>query len=112
MLEVSPSRTRQKRLLDRVQTRGFDALVLSQAKHAYYLSAFQPHWAHECALVIFADGRSTLISANSPAKEAAADEMQSFEANWHGTMRLEQPQALAEKIEAVLRSRKAKRIGV
>jgi Xaa-Pro aminopeptidase len=112
MLEVSQSRTRQKRLLDRVQTRGLDALVLSQAKHAYYFSAFQPHWAHECAMVIFADGRSVLISANSPAKEAAADETQSFEANWHGTMRLEQPQALAEKIEAVLRSRKAKRVGV
>ncbi|MBC8106727.1 MAG: aminopeptidase P family protein [Anaerolineae bacterium] len=112
MLQIRQSRARQKRLLERVQSRGFDALVLSQPKHAYYVSAFQPHWAHECAIVIFADGRSVLISANSPAKEAAADEMQSFEANWHGTMRLEQPQALAEKIEPLLRSRNAKRIGI
>lgn len=112
MLEINQSRARQRRLLDRVQARGLDALVLSQPKHAYYFSTFQPHWAHECAIVIFADGRSVLISANSPAKEAAADEMQSFEANWHGTMRLEQPQALAETIETLLRSRVVKRIGV
>lgn len=112
MLEVGQSRARQKRLLDRVQPRGFDALVLSQRKHAYYFSAFQPHWAHECAIVIFSDGRSVLICANSPAKGAAADDVQSFEANWHGTMRLEQPQTLAESIDALLRSRNAKRIGM
>ncbi|CAN5546106.1 Xaa-Pro peptidase family protein [soil metagenome] len=112
MLEISQSRARQKRLLDRVQKHAVDALVLSQPKHAYYFSAVMPHWAHECAIVIFADGRSTLISANSPAKAAAADETQSFEANWHGTMRLEQPQALAEKVGAVLRSRQCKRIGI
>src|SRR5580765_6257978 len=102
MLDVNQSRARQRRLLDRVQSRGLDALVLSQAKHAYYFSAVQPSWAHEAGMVILADGRSVHFNANSPAKDVAADDARSFEANWHGTMRNEQPQALAGQIEALL----------
>jgi Xaa-Pro aminopeptidase len=63
-------------------------------------------------MVIFADGRAVHFNANSPAKSAAADDARSFEANWHGTMRNDQPQALAEQIDAVLREKKVKRFGV
>lgn len=112
MLDVNQSRVRQRRLLDRVRSRGLDALVLTQPKHAYYFSAVQPFWAHEAALVIFTDGRSVHFNANAPAKSVAADDARSFEANWHGTMRNDQAQALAGQIEPLLRDRTAKRVGV
>ena len=43
-----------------------DAVVIGDVPHVYYFSAFRPFWLHQAALVLFADGRSLLVSPNSP----------------------------------------------
>lgn len=112
MLDLNHSRQRQQRLLQVMQTRRLDAVVCGEPRHAYYFSAHRPFWLHEAGFVLFADGRSWLATANSPAKYAAADEIVAYEANWMGTQRQEQPAAVAELALKALAARGAKRIGI
>jgi Xaa-Pro dipeptidase len=95
MLDATFCKQRQKRLLDVMQTQRLDAIVVGQPWHVYYLSGHWTDWRHQSAFVLFGDGRAVLVSPNSPNPKAAADEALSFEANWHGTLRQEQPIAAA-----------------
>jgi Xaa-Pro aminopeptidase len=114
MLDPKLSRGRQKRLLERLEGR-YDAIVVGQRRHVYYLSAWMAgHPTHEAAMVLFKDGRTWLITPNSPAsiESVAADEVGSFEANWLGTQRQEQSAVIAEKVVELIRAGGAKRIGL
>jgi Xaa-Pro aminopeptidase len=114
MLDPKLCRVRQKRLLDRLEGR-YDAIVIGQRRHVYYLSAWiGGNPTHETAVVLFKDGRSWLTTPNSPAslEKVAADEVGSFEANWHGTQRQEQSAVVAQQVVELLKSRGTKRIGI
>jgi Xaa-Pro dipeptidase len=87
-------------------------VVVGGAHHAYYLSAHLARWVHHAGVVLFADGRAVLVSANRPAENAAADEALAYEANRFSTMRQEQPAACAEQLVAVMKSRGVRRYGV
>jgi Xaa-Pro aminopeptidase len=89
-----------------------DAVVVGASPHVYYFSAFLPSWLHQAGFVLFADGRSVLISPNKPAPDTAADQAIPYEANWSSTLRQEQPMAVAEQIETALAGRKTNNIGV
>lgn len=112
MLEVHPSRNRQQRLLNKINEQKLDAVVVGLPQHVYYFSAFWTKWLHQSAFVLFADGRSLLISPNEPAKNVAADDVIAYEAQWMATLRQEQPREVYGKIADVLKSRGAKRIGI
>lgn len=112
MLTVPFSKQRQKRLLDVMQRRRLDAVVAGLTPHVQYFSTLLPFWQHQAGFALFADGRSALISPNTPAANTAADEVIAYEANWFSTLRQEQPMAIAEKLDAVLAGRRAKSIGV
>jgi Xaa-Pro dipeptidase len=112
MLQVEQSRLRQKRVLAVLNERKLDAIVLGLAHHVYWLSAYRPFWLSEVAFILFADGRSVLISTGSPPTDAAADNLVSFEGNWLGTHRQEQPAVVAEKVLAALKERHVKHVGV
>src|SRR5258706_6789845 len=112
MLGASRSRQRQKRLLEIMQQRQLDAVVVGATRHVYYFSAYLPFWLHESGFVLYADGRSLLVSPNSPVAGMAADEVVAFEANWTSTLRQEQPAAVAMKVLEGLKGRKARRVGV
>ena len=88
-----------------------DAVVLGLSHHVYWISAYRQFWLSEAAFILFADGRSCLIAASTP-NDAAADNLITFEGNWLGTHRQEQPAVVAEKAIAVLKEHKAKRIGI
>ena len=98
MLDPTLSRNRQKRLLDVMAAQRLDAIVVGLPHHVYYLSAHPTDWRHASAFILFGDGRSVLVSANSPNVAAAADEAMSFEANWNGTLRQEQPATVASVV--------------
>src|SRR4029079_2522141 len=113
MLDPQRSRNRQQRLLDRLESR-YDAIVVGQRRHVYYLSSWRGGLpTHEAAMVLLKEGVSWLITPNSlAAKETvAADELASFEANWLGTQRLEQAAEVAKKVVELLKARGAKRVG-
>lgn len=112
MLTIEGSRQRQARLSSLCQDQKLDAIVVGLPSHVYYFSAHLPFWLHHPAFILFADGRSCLVSANSPARHVAADDVRSYEANWMGTQRQEQPQEVAAQVAAILAERHAQRIGI
>jgi len=112
MLDINQSRIRQKRLLDKMAEAKLDAIVVGLPHHVYYFSAFWTNWLHQSAFVLFADGRSWMTTPNAPAKNTAADEVVSFEAQWMATLRQEQPRVVGEQVIDVLKARKANRVGI
>jgi Xaa-Pro dipeptidase len=112
MLDPHFSRARQKRLLQHMNERRLDAVVIGWPGHVYYFGAFLTGWLHQSAFVLFADGRSWLATANSPAKNVAADEVVSYEAQWFATQRQEQPALVAAMLVDLLKSRHAKHVGM
>jgi Xaa-Pro dipeptidase len=112
MLDAKNSKIRQKRLLTAMHNRKLDAIVLGLSEHVYYASTHRPAWLHSSAFILLADGRSIITTANNPNQSAAADEILSYEANWLGTQRQEQPRVVAEQINTVLKQRKIDRIGI
>src|SRR4051794_7462169 len=112
MLEVHSSRNRQQRLLNKIAEEKLDAIVVGLPHHVYYFSAYWTKWTHQSAFVLFADGTNWLCTPNEPAKNVAADDVVSFEAQWMATLRQEQPAVVAQKVVDVLKKRGAKRIGI
>jgi Xaa-Pro aminopeptidase len=111
MLDVELSRARQERLLEALRDRNLDAIVISDPQQVYYLTAYRPGWLHYAAVVLFADGKSWLTSANAPATQAAADEHACYEAQWMATIRQDQPAAVAQQINEKLKQHGARCIG-
>jgi len=109
MLDPSLARARQQKLLQRLADQNLDFLLISQPHHVMYLTAHHPAWRHQPALLLRADGRATLITANSPAKGIAADEVLSYPANLGATLRQDQAATVAEMLKAHLPH--ARRIG-
>jgi Xaa-Pro aminopeptidase len=112
MLNRTYSRGRQKRLLQVLNDRKLDALVLGLAEHVYYATTHKAFWLQSAAFVLLADGRSIVSTGNSRNESAEADEIVSFEASWMGTQRQEQPAVVAEQVNEILKDRHVKRVGV
>jgi Xaa-Pro dipeptidase len=112
MLTPILSRQRQKRLLDLMQRRKYDAVVIGAPHHVYYFTAHWTHYLHLSALAVLADGRSILVTANQPNKAAAADDLLTYPANLLSTLRPDQPWFLAELLyQEVVRKFGVQRIG-
>lgn len=95
-----------------MEERNFDAVLIGAPHHVYY---FTSHWTqpqHLSAFVLFPDGRSILITANTPNKAAAADDVRSYEANLFSTLRDDQPWELGMMVAAIFREKGMKNIGV
>ena len=95
-----------------MRRRNLDAVVVGLPHHVYYFSAFRAHWLQEAAFVLLADSRAWLTSGNKPAENAAVDDAVSYEAQWHATLRQEQPAVIAQQVVEQLRSRGAKLVGI
>lgn len=112
MLEPTYCRTRQKRLLNCMQERQLDAVVCGWPGHVYYLTGHWTKGLHQSAVVVFADGRIGLVTANEPPTNVAADEVVTYEANWLGTHRQDQPAVVGRAVLGVLTTHKSARIGM
>jgi Xaa-Pro dipeptidase len=113
MLQPDHARARQRRLLVEMQAQRLDAVVVGWPQHVYYLSTHWTHWLQQSAFVLWADGRSLLVSANEPAHGAAADDAAAYEANPMGTQRQEQPSVVASRVVEALAARHSTgRIGI
>jgi Xaa-Pro dipeptidase len=112
MLTPILSRQRQKRLLDLMQRRKYDAIFIGAPHHVYYFTTHWTHYLHLSAFAILADGRSILVTANQPNKGAAADELLTYSASLLSTIRPDQPWEIAQLLKKeVLRKYDVKRIG-
>lgn len=106
MLTPILSRQRQKRLLDLMQQRNFDAVLIAAPQHVYYFTAHYTNWQHFSAFILYADGRSLLITANAPNRHAAADDVREYTANSFSTLRSDQPALVGKMIVDELRDKR------
>jgi Xaa-Pro dipeptidase len=111
MLDPKLSRDRHARLLARVANHPVDAVVVGAAEHVYWLSAFKPGWLSTAAVVLFADGRATLVAPTTP-ENAAVDAIVEVEGQWMGTQRLDQPAEVAAKVRAILSEKGVRSVGI
>jgi Xaa-Pro dipeptidase len=113
MLQPDHARARQRRLLAEMQAERIDAVVAGWPQNVYYLSTHRTHWLQQSAFILWADGRSMLVSANEPAQGVAADEAVAYEANPMGTQRQEQPSVVASRVVEELADRHSTgRVGI
>ena len=110
MLSPELSRVRQQRLLRVLTDRGADAVVIGAPHHVYYLTAHLTHPLQQSGVVVFADGRSVLWTANEPNTEAAADDVRGFSANLLSTLRQDQEMVVAGEVVRVLAERGARSV--
>ena len=110
MLDPVHSRGRQRRLLQILQDRKLDAAVMGLSCNVCYLAGHLPFWQHHAALILFADGKSVLYSANEPEVSATADGHEFYEATWNGTQRQDQAFVLAGAVAGLISD--ARTIGI
>jgi Xaa-Pro aminopeptidase len=106
-------RSRQKRLLEQMQKLQLDLVIVTQTQHVQWLCGPRFPWVMSPAAALRADGHLTLCAPKKPVLEAAADEVVTYEAQWHSTLRNDQRQASSQALVEALAGRKPlKRIGV
>ena len=111
--DLNACRIRQKRLLDVMQKQELDLVVVTQIEHVQYLCGPRFGPVFSPAAAIRADGHVTLCAPKKPVVEAAADEVVTYDAQLHSTLRNDQRQASSEVLLKALGGRvNSKRIGV
>jgi Xaa-Pro dipeptidase len=98
-LSAAGCRGRQRRLLARMRERGVDLAVITSQAHVqwlagpFYSSKFQP------AAALRSDGHFLVVVPSrrpDPLLEETADEILTYDAQWHSTLRNDQRQASSE----------------
>jgi Xaa-Pro aminopeptidase len=94
--------------------RQIDMVIVTQTEHVQWLAGPRLKWVFSPAAALSADGHLTLVCPREPAVEvAAADQIVTYPALWHGTLRNDQPRASSEALLDAVRSRpKPSRTGV
>ena len=106
-------RGRQGRLIEHMQASGIDAAIVTQTEHVQWLVGPRFPWTMQAAAVLRVDGHLTLAAPKKPILKAAADEVVSYEAQWHSTLRNDQRQACMEVLEQAVGGKlNGNRIGV
>src|SRR6478752_7460387 len=106
-------RSRQKRLLEQMQKLQLDLVIVTQTQHVQWLCGPRFPWVMSPAATLRADGHLTLCAPKKPVLEAAADEVVTYEAQWHSTLRNDQRQASSvELLKALSDKAGLKRVGV
>jgi Xaa-Pro aminopeptidase len=112
-LNASGPRGRQQRLLAEMQQLQLDLVIVQQIEHVQWLTGARYPWTMSPAAALSADGRLTLVAPQKPNLEAAADEIVTYEAQWHSTLRNDQRQAASVELLKVLQGKTGlRRIGV
>lgn len=89
-LSLDACRDRQRRLADVLQEQSLTAAVFSSHANVQYFTAFRPHALLNSLLLIDATGHSTLVAPNSIPSEVGANDVLTFEGQWHSTLRQDQ----------------------
>ena len=111
--DINACRNRQQRLVDYIQSNDIDAVIATKTEHVQWLVGARFPWVMDAAVALRADGHVTLAAPKKPVLEAAADEVVTYEAQWHSTLRNDQRQACMDVLEASLGGKlKDSRIGV
>jgi len=112
-IDIAACRGRQQRLLEVMRRRELDLIVVTKTEHVQWIAGPRFAPTFEPAAALAADGRVTLAAPARFDDEAAADNIVSYQAKWHSTMRNDQRQASSEALLAALSDgARARRVGV
>lgn len=107
------ARARQQHLLAEMQTLKLDLVIVQSIEHVQYLTGARFGWVFSPLAALRADGHVTLVVPRKAQQPAAADEVLSYEAQWHSTLRNDQRMASSEVLLKALQGKPSgKRIGV
>ena len=100
-VDLGACRERQRRLLEAVASERLDLLIVTQGEHVQWLAG--PRWGplFQPSAALDADGRLTLVAPERWSGEAAADQIATYSAKWHSTLRNDQRR---ESIESLVRA--------
>ncbi len=101
-LDLEYCRGRQQRLLAVMQRLDVERAVLFQPEHVQYFTGFRPGGLLHAAVSLDADGHCLLVAPNNVPEHAAADDVLTFEAQWHCTLRQDQREAIAAILQYCL----------
>ncbi|MBS0207478.1 MAG: aminopeptidase P family protein [Planctomycetes bacterium] len=112
-ISIPFSRGRQQRLLAVMQELKLDLVIVNRIEHVQYLAGPRFAWTFEPAVALWADGHCTLVAPNQAPAVAAADEVVTYAAQWHSTLRNDQRHASSQALLAALAQKpKPRRVGV
>ncbi len=95
-----------------MQARGVDRLVVTRPEHIQYLTGFRPLYLMTAIVCLNADGQVLLVAPNVCPPHCAADEVLTYAAQLHSTLRQEQFAAAAECLQQYLAGVAVGQIGV
>jgi Xaa-Pro aminopeptidase len=111
-LDVACCRQRQQAAIDVLRGLGADRAVLTRPEHVQYLTAFRPHRLMNAAVSLDVRGECVLASPAALRGPVAADRVVRFEAQWHATLRQDQPAAVAAALGEAIGPVAARRVAV
>jgi Xaa-Pro aminopeptidase len=112
-IDLSACRGRQKRLLERMREQNLDFVIVTQTENVQWLVGQRFGWVFQAAASLRADGHLTIAAPAKPPVKAAADDVVTYEAQWHSTLRNDQRQACMDVLSrAVSQPVNGARIGV
>ena len=85
-LDPALCRVRQRRLCEQLAVRSIDRAVFVSRENVQYLTGFRPHRLMHAAVCLEVDGTCTLVAPNNVPEQVAADQISTFEAQWHATL--------------------------
>ena len=112
-IDLSASRGRQRRLLERMAELKLDLAIVAQIEHIQWLAGPRFDWKLQPLAALWADGTMLVVAPSDSSELAATDEILRYEAKWLSTIRQDQRAAAAQVLLAALARRPAPRtVGV
>ncbi|MBP85456.1 MAG: hypothetical protein CMJ64_01875 [Planctomycetaceae bacterium] len=112
-IDLSACRGRQQRLLERMRELKLDAVIVTKAENVHWLGGQRFGWFFQAGAALRADGHLTIAAPAKPPVEAAVDEVVTYEAQWHATLRNDQWQTCMKALyDAIRKDVEGRRIGI
>jgi Xaa-Pro aminopeptidase len=113
-IQVQACRTRQQRVLKFMEQRQIDLVLLTTIEHIQYLCGPRFDWKFSPVAALDALGQVTLVApALAMPAVHAADDLRSYDAQWHCTLRNDQRSASSQVLlDALAGKPKPKRLGI
>ena len=113
-IDVAACRRRQQRLLQWMQEESVDLVIVQLTEHVQWLTGPRFAWTFQPYAALWADGRTILVGPERQLPDqVAADDVATYTAQMHSTLRNDQRAAAAEVLRDRLNSLQgARRIGI
>jgi Xaa-Pro aminopeptidase len=112
-IDVAACRGRQQRLVEHMLQLDLDLIIVTQAEHVQYLAGPRFDWTFQPVAALSCEGQLTLVAPQRPPDVAAADEVLTYEAQWHSTLRNDQRKASTDVLISALAGQpRPRRLGV